>query len=620
MKIKIRGTIIPDDYVDVYEFLGMTYTAPKSIVLPETKEDVEVEINSGGGDVYSGSEIYTRLKNYPGKVTVFITGLAASMASVIAMAGNNVKISPTSQIMIHNVSSSAWGDKNTMAHESRLLHGYDRTIANAYRLKTGLSEDELLRLMNEETWLTPQEALKYGFVDEILFDDDEAPMLSASAAPMLDAEKVKEIRGMLNMKKDNKMLNAEEEEEEQGEEETKEETEEEESEEESEEEEETQEEDAKDETAGATVEAEAVKSAYVNPQKRLEDKVLENDGKVHTFKNEASAETLKPMGGMNMKKTYKDAFLKFIRGNQMSAEDLGLIAQNNKEFTDEFTHNTDNTSIVIPETTQAAIWSRALEGYGVLQDITRLHTPGVLKMVKHKSIDEGDAKWYVEGTKTEDEKNTFDGFELTGHELSKAVTVSWKLRAMAMDDFENFLIREIGDRMSVALGTAVTQGTGTKEPMGIVTALKGAKKQTLATKDMNLTYDEMTKAISLVHSSYTNGAAIYANPKTLWTTLANVVDKNGQPFFTVTQNDNGVGNIFGFPVKSDASLKVGEILIGNPSKGYVFNVIEEMSMTTEGHAKDHETDYVAYMIADGNVLDEQAFALINVTGAGEPVV
>ncbi|MBJ8192512.1 Clp protease ClpP, partial [Bacillus cereus] len=104
-------------------------------------------INSPGGDVYAGSEIYTALKEYSGDVTVKIVGVAASAASVAAMGGKNVLIAPTAQIMIHNVSSGTWGDHRDMQHEAEVLQGWNKSIANAYALKSGMSESELLSMM-----------------------------------------------------------------------------------------------------------------------------------------------------------------------------------------------------------------------------------------------------------------------------------------------------------------------------------------------------------------------------------------------------------------------------------------------------------------------------------------
>lgn len=610
MKIKIQGTIIPDDLADVYEWLGVTYTSPKSVVLPPGKEEVEVEINSYGGDVYAGSEIYTALKSYPGKVTTTITGIAASMASIIAMAGDTVRITPTGQIMIHNVSSYSEGNKRDFEHEAGVLAGYDKTLANAYRLKTKLSEEELLDLMDHETWLTPQEALEKGFVDEILFDDMNT--LKFVAGPkMLSQDTIKKAREAMKIGNNKMELDVEK-----GELIIKDEA--------------TKPEKAEPIeavmvafTEKAEPEAEVEEKA---PEKKEEgtekvekeniqfDEVKNRSGL--TFKNEAEPKALHTVGGTMMKKTYKEAFMNAVRGMKLDQEEASLIASKNKAFSDAFTHDTTNTAIVIPRETQDKIWARAMEGYGVLEDLNRLNVKGELRMVKHKAIEEGDAAWYVEATPTADEKNTFDDVLLKGHELSKAVTISWKLRAMAMDDFENFLIREIGQRISIALGTAVTQGDGTNQPMGILTAVKKVKDQVVSVaKTGTVTYSELLNLVSKVHSSYKPGAKLYANSTTIWTVLANVLDANGRPFFEATAGSDGVGNALGFVVKEDASLKNDEILFGNPSVGYLFNVNEEMSMTTEDHAKERKTDYVAYMIADGNVLDEKAFAILSLTQA-----
>lgn len=159
----------------IYEWFDVEATSPRDVtkVLGELRgEDVEIEISSTGGSVWAGSEIYAALKSYKGRVIVEITGIAASAASVIAMAGTVVKIAPTAQIMIHNVSSVAYGDYRDMNHEGEVLKNYNTSIANAYRLKSGLKESELLEMMNNETWMTAQQAKEKGFADEIMFDTD----------------------------------------------------------------------------------------------------------------------------------------------------------------------------------------------------------------------------------------------------------------------------------------------------------------------------------------------------------------------------------------------------------------------------------------------------------------
>lgn len=183
-RINIKGPIIPNDYKWIYDLFEMESTCPNDVISAIEKsnnQELEVIINSGGGDVYSGSEIYTALKEHKGNVVVKIVGIAASAASVIAMAGKKVIISPTAQIMIHNVSSSAGGDYRDLQHESEVLKNYNTSIANAYILKSGLSQEELLELMDKETWFNAQQALEKNLVDEIMFSNQNETRLVASA-------------------------------------------------------------------------------------------------------------------------------------------------------------------------------------------------------------------------------------------------------------------------------------------------------------------------------------------------------------------------------------------------------------------------------------------------------
>lgn len=170
VNINVKGAIIINDYKEIYDFYGMESTTPNDILnaLPANDEPIEVSINSGGGHLNAGSEIYSILKDYKGQVTTKIVALAGSAASVIAMAGDRVIIAPTAQIMIHNVSSIAEGDYNEMLHSAGVLKEMNRSVANAYVLKTGKSESEILDLMNRESWLSAKSALQHRFVDEIM--------------------------------------------------------------------------------------------------------------------------------------------------------------------------------------------------------------------------------------------------------------------------------------------------------------------------------------------------------------------------------------------------------------------------------------------------------------------
>ena len=153
IRIDIKGYIIGNDSKAVYDWLGLESTCPNDVLKKLNKangKDVEVYINSGGGDIFAGSEIYTALRGYKGNVIINIVGLAASSASVIAMAGYS-KISPTALFMIHNVSTYASGDYKALEKEAGTLKIANKSISNAYKEKTGLNDNELLKLRDNET-------------------------------------------------------------------------------------------------------------------------------------------------------------------------------------------------------------------------------------------------------------------------------------------------------------------------------------------------------------------------------------------------------------------------------------------------------------------------------------
>jgi ATP-dependent Clp protease protease subunit len=137
-------------------------------------KDITVWINSPGGDVVAGSQIYTALKEHKGQVTVKIDGIAASAASVIAMAGDFVYMSPTSLFMIHDPITIAIGNENDMEQAIAILRECKESIINAYALKTGISRAKISRLMSDETWMNARKAVELGFADKILYTDKES--------------------------------------------------------------------------------------------------------------------------------------------------------------------------------------------------------------------------------------------------------------------------------------------------------------------------------------------------------------------------------------------------------------------------------------------------------------
>lgn len=176
-RIKMKGPLISNNEYEVYEFFGLEAVSAKSITdqFPEDiNEDITLEVNSNGGLVTVGSEIYTALKEYKGHVTVEVTGMAASAASVAIMGADTVRISPTAQIMIHKaLLTRASGNSDDLEKAVNALKSSDQTIINAYVSKTGLSEDEIFEMMKNETFMPAQVAVEKGFADELMtFEKD----------------------------------------------------------------------------------------------------------------------------------------------------------------------------------------------------------------------------------------------------------------------------------------------------------------------------------------------------------------------------------------------------------------------------------------------------------------
>ena len=143
--------------------------------------DITLWINSPGGDCIAASQIYSMLMDYKGNVTVKIDGVAASAASVIAMAGTQVLMAPTALMMIHNPMTVAFGDHTDMKKAIEMLDEVKESIINAYEIKTNLSRAKLSHLMDSETWMNANKAVELGFADDILTDEKLAVDVPAYA-------------------------------------------------------------------------------------------------------------------------------------------------------------------------------------------------------------------------------------------------------------------------------------------------------------------------------------------------------------------------------------------------------------------------------------------------------
>ena len=147
--------------------------------------NITVWINSPGGDVFAAAQIYNMLRDYKGSVTVKIDGIAASAASVIAMAGDTVCVSPVAMMMIHNPATMAMGETRDMQKAIAMLDEVKESIINAYEIKTGMSRAKLSHLMDAETWMDAHTAIDMGFADEILARPADTPVENNATGPIL---------------------------------------------------------------------------------------------------------------------------------------------------------------------------------------------------------------------------------------------------------------------------------------------------------------------------------------------------------------------------------------------------------------------------------------------------
>jgi len=323
---------------------------------------------------------------------------------------------------------------------------------------------------------------------------------------------------------------------------------------------------------------------------------------------------------------YRSLWAKEMMGQTLTSEERDTFNKVNDEYR-AFTHTTENSQILIPKTIAAGIWKRAEEQYPLWADVRKFRVPGNLSMLKSDG-NSVDARWYTEDQTVDTDKLGFGQLDLTGCELAKAIQVTWKLKKMALAEFEAYIIREIGDRMGISLSKAVYEGKGKPgagdtfkpEPRGIKTVLT-AEVDT----PQILEYDEtkgvefktLTGVMAAIHSSYVNGATIYASNSSIWNILANIVDGQGRPMFITDVQSGGVGRILGRSIKPDAAIPEGEFLIANVSAGYVANINEDITMYREDHVRERLTDYMGYAIVDGDVLDSKAFVILQ---SGTPTV
>ena len=311
---------------------------------------------------------------------------------------------------------------------------------------------------------------------------------------------------------------------------------------------------------------------------------------------------------------YKVAWYKTLTGKPLSSDESRVF-----QMVNDYTHTTENTGVVIPDTVAQGIWDIVEDAYPLWADVQKTYVNGSYTVIKSNTSSA--AAWYDEATAIADGTETFGTLQLDGCELARAITVSYKLKEMAIDEFIPYIQKKMSEAMGAALGYGVSHGKGKPgvgdtfkpEPLGIITALLGETSTPHVTTYTSgaLTYANLvTQRAKLTKGANSSAVKYYCNEKTKWEELANVMNETGMPIMIPDPTAGGVHRIFGNAVVTDDSLLDGEILLANAGMGYIANINKNISVETENHAKARTTDYCAYAIVDGGLLTTECFSLL----------
>jgi HK97 family phage major capsid protein len=304
------------------------------------------------------------------------------------------------------------------------------------------------------------------------------------------------------------------------------------------------------------------------------------------------------------------AFAKALMNQKLNADESAALV------------TTDDAALLVPETIREQIWREMGELHPILQDLDMTFVPGDFTIVKENDSLATDAQVYGEDDEVGDsDEVNFGSINLSGCELAKSVTISWKAQKMTIDAFLEYITAKIAEKMGNALAGLVVSGKGRPgvgdnfkaQPYGVLTRLaaESANPQIVEYSDIDpCDYTTLTSAMAKIKSGYAKGAAIYAKNDVIWNILANITDEHLRPLFVADITTGGVGRIFGLPVKEEDAIPDGAILIGNFAKGYAINVNEDITLYKEDHIKARTTDYMGYALVDGDVLTNKAFAYI----------
>lgn len=327
----------------------------------------------------------------------------------------------------------------------------------------------------------------------------------------------------------------------------------------------------------------------VEKRKSLLANVANNDGltPITEFKQERGKKDMEKRYNAESVE-YRNAFLKKLLGEKLNEVEERA-----------YTHTTENTDAVLPAELQNKIYSTMEEKHPILQDIQILRTGAVLSIVKHTSIDAGDAKAVAEGVANDDEQNTFANVTLSGKDFSKHIDFSYRLGKMAIPAFEEYLVTEIGNRLGSAMAADVVAQIKTDMAVGNKLDTDGAFDVTHVLSGLS-----KLKQVGRVN--------VYVNNATLYGSIATAEGAKEKLTFLNNLQDNVSAQILGKAIKEEDALAEGEILIIDPQQ-FIYNVVQDVMIERDKDIKKHVHTIAGFAIAGGTLTNDKAAALVTVT-------
>lgn len=286
---------------------------------------------------------------------------------------------------------------------------------------------------------------------------------------------------------------------------------------------------------------------------------------------------------------YRNAFLKRLIGEELNEVEKRA-----------FTHTTANSDAVMPEELQNKIYSTMEEAHPLLRDVQVLRTGAVISIVKHVAIVAGDAAVVGEGVANVDEQNTFVNVSLSGKDFSKHVDFSYRLGKMSIPAFEQYLVKEIADRIGAAMTRDIVAQI--KADLAVSNSIAAATPGTLQMSDILKGLGSL-KSTGRVYA-YTNNATFYGS-------VASMAGAEGKLSFIPNYQDAISGQVLGKGIKEEDALAEGELLFLDPSQ-FIYNVVQDVMIERDRDIKTHVHTIAGFAIAEGTLTNDKAGALITV--------